>query len=137
MSALLPKADMCGATEECPLSANSGHEGLAGTISDEQAVRGRIILISVNSPGWVSTSIKPRVLLDNNVVGDGKTKTRAFSCGFSREERVEHLFFDLRRHTGAVVADSDFHTIAKVFGRGRESRLVVASIISALRLVAA
>ena len=27
MSALLPKADMCGATKACPLCANSGHRG--------------------------------------------------------------------------------------------------------------
>ena len=82
----------------------------------------------MNSPGCVSTSIEPAVLLDNDVVADGEAKTGAFSRRLGREERVEHLFFHVRRHTGAVVADSDFHTIAKVFGRGRESRLVVATI---------
>src|SRR4029077_13806021 len=69
-----------------------------------------------------------RMLLDNNVVADGEAKTRAFSGRFGREKRVEHLFFHVRRHAGAVVVNSDFHTIAKVFGRGRESRLVVATI---------
>ena len=61
------------------------------------------------------------MLLDNNVMADGEAKTGAFSRGFGREEGVEHLFFYVRRHTGAVVANSDFHTIAKVFCRGRES----------------
>ena len=68
------------------------------------------------------------MLLDNNVVADGEAKTSAFSGRFGREKWVEHLFFYVRRHTGAVVTNSDFHTIAKIFGRGRESRLVVATI---------
>ena len=60
------------------------------------------------------------MLLDNNVVADGEAKSGTFSRRFGREKRVEHLFFYVRRHTGAVVANSDFHTIAKVFGRGHE-----------------
>src|SRR5262249_4267532 len=68
------------------------------------------------------------VLLDDDVVADREAKASTFSGRFGRKERVEHLFFHVRRHTGAVVANSDFHTIAKVFGRGRESRLVVATI---------
>src|SRR5262249_53002532 len=39
-----------------------------------------------------------------------------------------HLFFHVRRHTAAVVADSDFHAVAEVFGRGCEGWLVTASI---------
>ena len=68
------------------------------------------------------------MLFHDDVVTDREPKTGAFSGRLGREKRVEHLFFYVRRHTGAVVADSDFHTIAKVFGRGRESRLVVATI---------
>ena len=68
-------------------------------------VRGKIILISVNSPGCVSTSIETAVLLHNNVVADGKAKTGAFSGRFGCEERIEHLFFHIRRDTGAVIAD--------------------------------
>ena len=68
------------------------------------------------------------MLLDNDVVADGEAKTSAFSGRFGREKRVEHLFFYVRRHTGAVVANSDFHTIPKVSGRGRESWLVVATL---------
>ena len=65
---------------------------------------------------------------DDDVVGDGEPKTRAFSRGLSREERLEHLFFYVRRDAGAVVMNTDFHMIAKVSGRGRESRLVVVTI---------
>jgi hypothetical protein len=66
------------------------------------------------------------VLLDDDVVTDGETKACAFSRRLGRKERVEHLFFHVRCHAGAVVADSDFYTIAEVFGRGRNSRLIVA-----------
>src|SRR6476660_5988698 len=68
------------------------------------------------------------MLFDDDVMADGEAKTSAFSGRFSREKRVEHLFFYIGRHTSPVVANSDFHTIAKVFGRGRESRLVVGTI---------
>ena len=54
------------------------------------------------------------MLLDNNVVADGEAKARALSRRFGREKRVEHLFFHARRHTGAVIVNSDFHTIAKI-----------------------
>src|SRR5262249_41821483 len=57
-----------------------------------------------------------------------EAKASTFSGRFGRKERVEHLFFHVRRHTGAVVADFDFDTIAKIFGRGREGRLVVATV---------
>src|SRR5262245_49544085 len=68
------------------------------------------------------------VLLDDDVVADREAKASTFSGRFGRKERVEHLFFHVRRHTGAVVADFDFDTIAKIFGRGREGRLVVATV---------
>jgi hypothetical protein len=68
------------------------------------------------------------MLLDDDVVADGEAKAGAFSSRFGREERVEHLFFHVRRNTGPVIADPDFHTIAKVFGRGSKGGLVVAAI---------
>src|SRR5262249_50792287 len=68
------------------------------------------------------------MLLDNDVMANGKAKAGALSGRFGREKRVEHLFFHVRRHTGTVVADSDLHTVAKIFGRGREDRLVVGTI---------
>ena len=68
------------------------------------------------------------MLLDDDVVADGKAKAGSFSCRLSREEGVEDLFFHVRRDAGAVVANSNFHTIAKVFGRGRRSRFVFATV---------
>jgi hypothetical protein len=68
------------------------------------------------------------MLLDNDVVADGETKASAFSRRLGREERVEHLFLYVGRYASAVIANPDFHTIAKVFGRGPERRLVVAAV---------
>src|SRR5215468_4493503 len=61
-------------------------------------------------------------------MADGKAETSTFSGRLGREKRVEHLFLHVRRHSGAVVADSDFNTVAKVLGGGRERWLVVATI---------
>ena len=68
------------------------------------------------------------MLLHDDVVADREAKAGAFSGRLSSEERVEHLFFHVSRDTDAIIADSDFHPIAKVFGRGRERRLVVVTI---------
>jgi hypothetical protein len=68
------------------------------------------------------------MLLDDDVVTDGEAKAGAFSGWFGREKRVEHLFFHVRRDSGAVIANPDFHAITEVFGRGREGRLLVASV---------
>ena len=45
-----------------------------------------------------------------------------------------NIFFHVRRNTGAVIADSDFDPIAKVFGRGSNDWLVVAAICCLLAL---
>src|SRR5262249_53563566 len=68
------------------------------------------------------------MLLDNNVVADGEAKTSAFSGRLRCEEWVEHLFFYVRRNTDPVIANSNFDTIAKILGRGHQSRLIVAII---------
>ena len=68
------------------------------------------------------------MLFDHDVVADGEAKAGAFSGRFGGEERIEHLLLYLGRDAGAVVADPDFHTIAKVFGGRSQGRLVVASI---------
>src|SRR5262245_50818914 len=68
------------------------------------------------------------VLLDDDVVADGEPQSCPFSSWLGRKERLEHLFFHVGRDAGAVVADSDLHTIAEAFGRGRESWLVVSPI---------
>jgi hypothetical protein len=69
-----------------------------------------------------------RMLLDDDVVADGEAKAGAFSRRLGREERVEHLFLHVRRDAGTVIAYPNFYTIAKVFGRRREGRLVVVDL---------
>ena len=88
------------------------------------AVRGRIIRTSVNSPGCVSTSIDPRMLLDDDVVTDGQAKPSPFSSRFCREEGIEHLLPDLGRNAGAVVPNPDLYAVAEVLRRSRESGLI-------------
>src|SRR5215475_9853862 len=68
------------------------------------------------------------MLLYDDVVTDRETKACAFSGWLSCKEWVEHLFFHVRGYTGPVIADSNFDTIAKVLGRGRQSRLVVTTV---------
>jgi hypothetical protein len=73
------------------------------------------------------------MLLDDDVVTDGKPKPGALSSRLSREERIEHLFFDLGRDTRAVVANPDLHTIAEALGRGSEGWLAIIHFRFALR----
>ena len=77
------------------------------------------------------------MLLDDDVVADRQAKSRALAGGLGREERIEHLFLHLGRNAGAVVADRDFDPVAEILGRRSKGRLIVAAIVSALRLVAA
>ena len=67
------------------------------------------------------------MLLDDDVVADGETEAGPFASGFRREEWIEYLFLHLKRHTSAIVADPDFHTVAEVPGRYK-GWLVVASL---------
>ena len=59
---------------------------------------------------------RPAMLLDDDVVTDGKAQSSPFTGRLGRKERVEHLFLDLGRYTSAVVADPDFDALAKVLG---------------------
>src|SRR5262245_2620745 len=68
------------------------------------------------------------MLLDDDVVADGEAKAGALSSRFGREERIENLFLHARRDSSAVIANPNLHTIAKIFGRGSESRLVAAAV---------
>src|SRR5262249_17506626 len=68
------------------------------------------------------------MLFDNDIVTDGEAKAGAFSGGVRREEGIEHLLFHFRWNTGAVVANPDFHAIAKALGRGSEGGHVIAAI---------
>jgi hypothetical protein len=68
------------------------------------------------------------MLLDDDVMADGEAKAGALSGRLRGEEQVEYLFFHIRRNPSAVIADRDFHTITKVFGRSRKDGLVVAAV---------
>jgi len=63
------------------------------------------------------------MLLDYDIVTDGKAKAGALPGRLGCEERVEHLLLHLRWNAGAVVADPDFHLIVKAAGRGRKGWL--------------
>ena len=71
---------------------------------------------------------RPAMLLDDDVVTDGKAQSGPFTGRFGREERVEHLLLHLGRNAGAVVANPDFYAIAEVFGRGSQRRLKIVAI---------
>ena len=58
------------------------------------------------------------MLFDDDVVTDGEPKTCALAGRFRREKRIEHLLLHVRRNTGAVVADPDFHMVTEIPGRG-------------------
>src|SRR4030095_15830665 len=64
------------------------------------------------------------MLLHNDVVTDREPQPGSFSGRLRCEERVEHLFFYFRWNTRAVVANPDFHTIAKAFGRRGKGWLI-------------
>ena len=66
------------------------------------------------------------MLLDDDVVTDGKTEPSTFPGRLGRKERVEQLFLNLRRDPGAVVAYPDFDLVTEALGRHSERRLVVA-----------
>src|SRR5262245_28314197 len=68
------------------------------------------------------------MLLHNDVVTDGEPKSGTFSSWFRCEERVGHLCLHLRRDTGAVVPNPDFHTIAKASCRGHQSWFIAIAI---------
>ena len=66
---------------------------------------------------------RPAMLLDDDVVTDGKTEPSSFPSRLGRKERVEQLFLNLRRNTGAVIAYPDFDLVTKVLGNdGRAAR---------------
>ena len=64
------------------------------------------------------------MLLNDDIVADRKTKTGTLSSWFGRKEGIEHLLLHFGRNAGAVVADPDFHLIAKAAGRGRKGWLI-------------
>ena len=66
------------------------------------------------------------MLFDDDVVADREAKPGPSPVGLVVKKGLN--IFHRRRNSSAVVADPDFHTIAKVFGGRSQGRLVVASI---------
>src|SRR5262245_10937463 len=68
------------------------------------------------------------MLFDNDVVTDGKPEPGSFSGELRCEERVEHLCFDFRWNTRAVIPNPDFHTITKTSRRGHQGWFIAIAI---------
>src|ERR1700693_3895254 len=68
------------------------------------------------------------MLLDGDVVTDGKAQPGAFTGRLCRKERAKQLLLDVRRYAGAVIAYPDFDAVAEVLGRDSERGLVIAGI---------
>src|SRR5690242_263662 len=64
------------------------------------------------------------MLLDHNVVTEGKAEPRPFIRRLSGKEWIEYPFSNFWRNAGAIVANSDLNSIAKILGRGRKNRLI-------------
>jgi len=79
---------------------------------------------------------RPRMLLYDDVVGDGQAKARALSSGFCREEGIEHLFPDLGRNAGAVVANPNFNFVTEVFVAAVRVGSYVSPLLCPLRVAA-
>jgi len=54
------------------------------------------------------------MLLDDDIVTDGEAEAGALAGRLGCEEGVEHLFPDLGRNAGTVVADRNLYSIAEV-----------------------
>src|SRR5262245_37484298 len=117
MSALPPKADMCSAPGYAALGQKRTLR-LAGNFSASYQLSGT----RQNDPdlgelaGLCINLNCARMLLDDDVVADREAKAGALAGRLGGEKRVEHLFFHVRRNTGAVIANPDFHPVAKVLG---------------------
>src|SRR5690348_4425406 len=68
------------------------------------------------------------MLLDDDVVTDGKAEASPLSGRLGRKERIEYFLLQFGRNAGAVVADSNFHAISEVLGRRSQGGLVIISI---------
>src|SRR5262245_20841386 len=121
MSALPLKADMCSAPAHVCF----------GPIADIEDISDELRGAWQNNPDFGELARlcidfdRTSVLLDDYVVADRQAKAGAFPRRLGREEWLKHLFLHVGRNTGAVIADPNFHTITKAFGRSRESGFVV------------
>ena len=75
------------------------------------------------------------MLLDDDVVADGKAEPGALSRWLGREERIEYPFSDLRWNAAAIITNSDFHAIAEILcGRLKDGFIgVIAGLTFAFR----
>ena len=87
-----------------------------------------MILISVNSPGCVSTSIDPPCCLTMMSWLMDRPRPVPSPAGLVVKNGIEDLFLHFRRNAGAIVADPDFDAVAEVLGRGSKGWLVIAAI---------
>src|SRR5262249_37142496 len=74
------------------------------------------------------------VLLDNDVVADGRAEAGPLARRLGREERGEELLAHLRRHADAVVAHPDLYLVADVARRHAEDGPVIGALAVALPL---
>src|SRR5262245_39385213 len=111
-------------TSACPLRAKTGHSTRLRPFSEERGSARQ------NHPYFRELARlridldRPAMLFDDDIVADGKAKAGAFPGRLCCEERVEHLLHHLGWNAGAVVADPDFHLLAKAAGRGRKGWLI-------------
>src|SRR5262245_766722 len=68
------------------------------------------------------------MLLHDDVVTDGKAEPGSFSGRLRCEERVEHLFFHIGWNAGAVIPNSNFHTVAEASCRGHQGWFIAIAI---------
>ena len=54
------------------------------------------------------------MLLNNDIMAEGKAETRSLASGLRRKERIEHLFLHFGGDSGAIVADFDFDAVAEI-----------------------
>ena len=69
------------------------------------------------------------MLLHDDVVSDGQAKASTLAGRLCREEGIEHLFPYFGRNAGAVVANPDLNSVAKVLCRSRKGWLIAIAIV--------
>jgi hypothetical protein len=74
------------------------------------------------------------MLLDDDIVTDREAEAGALAGWLRCEERIEHLFPDLRWNASAIVANRDLYSIAEVFCRRPNGRLKAIAIGLSLSL---
>src|SRR5579862_5284383 len=74
------------------------------------------------------------MLLDDDVMADREPKPGALACGLGGEERIEHLFPNLRWDANTIVAYPDLHAVAETFSHSRNGRLETATAFLPLAL---